>query len=296
MKHNGSLPPPPSPLPPGAGEPLSTRELEQFTLVFVKLGGSLITNKQQEASPRLSVIRRLAKELYEARLANPDLGILLGHGSGSFGHWEASHYDTRQGVHTPEQWEGFARVSAAASRLNRIVVDIFLEEGVPVLSLQPSASALSEAGKIVALSHAAIRRALDSDLVPLVFGDVAFDNRWGGTILSTEDLFVHLAALLRPARILLLGNAPGVLDNAGQILPLITPQSYPQLDAFLRGSSYTDVTGGMADKVKNMVDLVQRVPGLRIWILTGVEPGNLRRALLEPEATPGTLVTCTNLV
>ncbi len=260
-------------------------------LVFVKLGGSLITDKRRRETPRPRLLRRLAEEIRAALDAAPHLRLLLGHGSGSFGHWEASRHGTRRGVRTPDQWHGFARVSASALRLNRIVVDTFVQVGVPVLSLQPAASALADDGHIVAYDDAPIRAALTHGLVPLIFGDVAFDRTRGGTILSTEDLFVHLAAPLRPRRILLLGNTPGVLDEAGQVIPTITPATYADVAACLRGSHYTDVTGGMADKVQQMIALVTRQPALRIWILTGREPDVLRRALLAPETTPGTCIT-----
>jgi isopentenyl phosphate kinase len=259
-------------------------------LVFVKFGGSLITDKRQRETPRRDVLQRLAKELQAARETDPALRIVLGHGSGSFGHWEASQYNTQDGVNTAEGWHGFARVSAAAARLNRIVTDTLLDAGVPVLSLQPSASVLAESGEIVAWTLDPIRRALEQNLVPLVFGDVAFDRAQGGTILSTETLLVHLAATLRPQRVLLLGNAPGVLDDQQEIIPLITPQSYPKIARFLRGSAHVDVTGGMADKVEQMLDLVQRIAGLRVWILTGRKPGNLYKALLAPHSITGTLI------
>jgi isopentenyl phosphate kinase len=218
------------------------------------------------------------------------LRLLLGHGSGSFGHWEANRYHTQAGVQTPEDWHGFARVSAAASRLNRIVVDTFLEAGLPLISLQPSASALAADGEIETLALTPIRRALASDLVPLVFGDVAFDRERGGTILSTEDLFVHLAGHLRPRRILLVGNAPGVLDDRHRVIPTITPANHAAIKSFVRGSGHVDVTGGMADKVEKMLALVRADPALRVWILTGREPGNLRDALLRPQSTSGTCI------
>jgi len=260
-------------------------------LIFIKLGGSLITDKRQRATARPRLLKRLARELQAAREALPDLQILLGHGSGSFGHWEASRYQTRAGVETAAQWQGFAEVSAAALRLNRLVVDAFINAGVPVLSLQPAASVLAEGGRIVTLAHKPIQRALDAELIPTIFGDVAFDRELGGTILSTEDLFVHLAPLLQPQRILLLGNAPGVLDDQRQVIPCITPGSYPQFEPFLRGSGYVDVTGGMADKVERMVTLVNQLPGLRIWILSGHEPDALSRALLDPDGISGTCIT-----
>ncbi len=258
--------------------------------IFIKLGGSLITDKRQEATPRPDIIRRLAEEIREALEAPPNLRLVLGHGSGSFGHWEANRYGTRQGVRTADEWVGFANVGAAAARLNRLVVDTFRDVGVPVLSLQPSASALADEGHIINLNTSHIERALDHNLVPLIFGDVAFDQTWGGTILSTEDLFVHLASILPPTRILLLGNAPGVFDNWHRVIETITPATYPKIDAFLRGACCTDVTGGMADKVKRMVHLVQNQPNLHVRIFSGQAPGNLKRALLEPDCTLGTLI------
>lgn len=45
--------------------------------------------------------------------------IVVGHGSGSFGHIPAAEHGTRDGVSGLAQWRGFCEVSDAASRLNR---------------------------------------------------------------------------------------------------------------------------------------------------------------------------------
>lgn len=263
-------------------------------LTFVKLGGSLITDKNQRNTPRRDLIRRLAEELHQATRMSSSLRLILGHGSGSFGHWEASRHGTRSGVATPAQWRGFAQVSTAALQLNRIVTETFIEAGVPVLSLQPAASALAKQGKITRYELDPLQRALQNGLIPLIFGDVAFDDAWGGTILSTEDLFVHLAQALQPAWILLLGSAPGVLDDKSETIPLITPETYPDVKSCLRTSGYTDVTGGMADKVYRMISLVQQVPTLRIRIMGGTQPGELREALRDPARCGyGTLIQAT---
>ena len=92
-------------------------------LVFLKLGGSLITNKAGIQKPRRRLMRRLFGEIRAGMDANPDLQILLGHGSGSFGHVPASKFGTLQGVHTPEEWQGFSEVWQAAHALNHIVME-----------------------------------------------------------------------------------------------------------------------------------------------------------------------------
>jgi isopentenyl phosphate kinase len=246
-------------------------------LVFLKLGGSLVTDKTQARTPRRSVITRLAHEIRQALDTVPDMKLLVGHGSGSFGHWAAKPYGTRQGVHTPAQWRGYARVAASAARLNRIITDAFLEADVPVLSLQPSASARCHDYELRHLDTRPIRTALARGLVPLIYGDVALDDVHGGTIISTEDIFLFLADELRPARILLLGEVAGVLDSDGDVISHITPDDLPTLRNTLTGSAGVDVTGGMADKV--------------IYVFAGTEPELLSRVLTDPTRHVGTLIT-----
>ena len=258
--------------------------------VFLKLGGSLITDKTRAYTARHDTIVRLASEVRQALDTAQDLRLLIGHGAGSFGHWAARPYGTRQGVHTPAQWRGYAEVGAAAGRLNQIVTDAFVEAGVPALSVQPSASARCHDGALTHMDTYPLRAALAHGLVPLVHGDVALDDVRGGTIVSTEDIFVFLADELRPARILLLGEVPGVLDGDGAVIPRITPADLPALQGALAGSKGVDVTGGMADKVTRMVELVQRHPETYVHILTGAEPGLLTRALLDATLHAGTRV------
>jgi isopentenyl phosphate kinase len=258
---------------------------------FLKLGGSLITDKTQAHTPRRRVITRLAREVRQVLDVIPDIKLLVGHGSGSFGHWAAKPYGTRRGVHTRTQWRGYAKVAASAARLNRIVADTFLESDVPVLSIQPSASAHCHDYRLEQMDTRSIHTALARGLVPLVYGDVALDDVHGGTIISTEDIFLFLADELRPVRVLLLGEAAGVLDPDGDVISRITPDDFFTLRNALAGSAGVDVTGGMADKVARMVELVQRHPTISVYILAGTEPDLLSRVLTDPTLRVGTLIT-----
>ncbi len=264
--------------------------ISQSVVFFLKLGGSLITDKARAYSARHEVIARLAGEVRQALDAAPDLSLLIGHGSGSFGHWAARPYGTRQGVQTPIQWRGYTKVAATAARLNRIVTDAFLKAGISVLSVQPSASAHCHDRTLEYLDMRPIHAALARGLVPLVYGDVALDDVRGGTIISTEDIFLYLADELCPARILLLSEVNGVLDSAGAVVPRITPPDFPALREALAGSRGVDVTGGMADKVARMVELVQRHPKTCVHIFSGAEPDLLTRVLLDVTLRVGTQI------
>ncbi len=265
----------------------------QPSTIFLKLGGSLITDKTRVEHARQPIIRRLAREIKAARDVRPDLQLVLGHGSGSFGHVAAKKHGTREGVKDRSGWPGYAEVAAAAARLNQIVTDVFVAEGVPVVSLPPSASARCDDGRLSYLDTFVLRAVLEHGLVPLVQGDVALDTVRGATIVSTEDVFIYLVREFQPTRILLASEVAGVCENSamtGAIIPVITPGNVKRYAAALGGSRGTDVTGGMLGKVNQMLDLVQHHPAIEARIFSGAVRGNVQQLLINPDALIGTAI------
>ncbi|MFN8420490.1 MAG: isopentenyl phosphate kinase [Anaerolineae bacterium] len=261
-----------------------------MTLTFIKLGGSLITDKRESQTFRADLMRQAAAEIAAAHRADPSLKLLIGHGSGSFGHVAAQKHGTMQGVHTPEQWIGFAEVAYVARKLNTLVMEVLYDAGLPVIAVSPFASALSSDGKITSLETRSVQAALDHALIPVVYGDVSLDALRGGTIISTETVFDYLTERLIPQRIFLLGEVEGVYDSAGAVIPHINNANFAEIAAALGGSGGTDVTGGMASKVRGMLDLATRLQGLQTRIFGGITAGQLESALLGQSA-PGTLIT-----
>ena len=247
-------------------------------MIFLKLGGSLITDKANAEHARLDVIQRLAREIYQAREANPQMELILGHGSGSFGHRPAQKYGTHKGAHSAEDWRGFSEVWAAANRLHRIVLDTLRELGLPAMSFPPSSSAITVDGQIVELAIEPIRTAVDKRLIPVIYGDVAFDRARGSTIVSTEDILTHLARELHPERILLAGKAPGVLSPSGDLLVEIDRQKLNEIQ--FHAPDGPDVTGGMEAKVYQAYNLAAEMPDTEIIIFGAEEPDTLRDVLL----------------
>lgn len=263
-------------------------------LVFIKLGGSLITDKQQRYHIRHATVRRLADEIARARAADPTLRLLVAHGSGSFGHVAARESGYRADAGHPSPM-ALAQVGAAASALNHLVRAALLEAGVPVLSLPASASAWMEGGRLARMAVEPFAALLESGNVPLTYGDVVLRAGGGSAIASTEMIFRYLAERLQPERLLLLGIVEGVLQRppspgepAPPRIPEITPERWEEVRASLGGSHGTDVTGGMASKVEETLQLVGAVPGLEARIVSGEQPGLLADLLLDPSLDAGT--------
>jgi isopentenyl phosphate kinase len=238
---------------------------------------------------RYEVLARLAAEIAAARRSDPSLRLLVGHGSGSFGHVAAAAFRTHEGAATSREWLGFATVWRSANRLNRLVVDALADAGNPVISFPPSASAVAIDGQLDSLALSSIVRALAHGLVPLVQGDVAFDTKRGACILSTEAVFSWLVPVLQPSRILLAGSDAGVFADFPDNTKIVDRVTQDLLGALmLGGSAEIDVTGGMAEKVRMALGWSKAEPALEVRIFSGEVPGQVEQALLG--ATPGSQV------
>ena len=83
-------------------------------MLFLKLGGSAITDKTRESTAREDVIRRVAYEIRKAQDRNlhPErsrrtaLHLLIGHGSGSFGHFAAK----KSGFGQRGNWRAYGEI------------------------------------------------------------------------------------------------------------------------------------------------------------------------------------------
>lgn len=267
---------------------------------LIKLGGSIITDKRGQEQADLLAIGRLAREINVGWHSHPQSQLIIGHGSGSFGHVYAARYGVHRGIPPGGNWMGYALTARAAVRLNRIVVDALLAAGLPALALQPSASLQSTQGQITSWDIRPIENALTHGLVPVVHGDVAFDTAQGSAIISTEALFAHLVdhLTIQPRRLLLVGETaihtadPFVQPHAERVA-VVTPANIDDVLTMTGGARGTDVTGGMHSKLRLMWQLVRQHPHLTIHIL-GAEPGALQQALRDPHADIGTRITATN--
>ncbi len=255
-------------------------------LVLLKLGGSLITDKTKPYTARHETIKRIAKEIHEAR-KEKDFTLIVGHGGGSFPHQSATKYQTQKGIINDKSVEGFALVQKDATALNRIVVNALIEEGENAISIQPSASAISRESRIKIWDLKPIKKFLEMGLIPVPYGDVGLDEKQGCCILSTEEILTFLAKALGAKKIILAGKVDGVLDGKGNLIPRITPANFSEIKQYLAGSDGPDATGGMLHKVERMLDAAKE--GIVSEIINGDKPGCIKRALLG-ETGLGTVI------
>lgn len=258
-------------------------------IVLVKLGGSLITDKGRRETSRPAVIARLAEEIARAAGRMPER-LILGHGSGSFGHVAASEHGIAGGLRGPAQLPGVSLTQERAAALHREVTAALAAAGLAPFSIAPSSCLVTEAGRPAAFADEPLVLALRNGLLPVVYGDVVMDRAQGVAICSTERVIEALADSLparglRIRRALWLGETDGVYDGEGRTIPLLTEASFAEAAGALRGASGTDVTGGIRHRVETALALARL--GIPSLVLNGLAPGHLERALLG-EPVPGT--------
>jgi len=243
-------------------------------LVFLKIGGSLIT-KRKTYTLNLKKIREISREILRLR-KKYKFKLLIGNGAGSFAHVSAKKFKTKEGYINKKSKIGHCIVQDDASTLNRILVKELIRAGERAISVQPSAFIFCSKKKIKSLFLDPIKNYLKNDLVPVVFGDVISDEKLGCTILSTEEIFKLLAKFLKPKKIILMSNVEGVYDSGGKVIPEINRENFSKIQKFLKGADKIDVTGGMAQKVKEAMEIAKG--GIEVFII-GDKKGNLEKCL-----------------
>ncbi len=249
-------------------------------MIVLKLGGSVITDKSVPFSVREDVVQRLAGEIKEAGIE-----VVIVHGGGSFGHPVASEYGLQNGLTEEGQITGVAKTRLAMEDLNRRIVEIFVEVGLPAVSVQSSAVFECENKRIISAHLDSVRDFLKLGLVPVLYGDVVVDKSLGVCILSGDQIVAYLARNLGAEGVVLATNVDGVLDNEGRVIERINRENAQSIIGFT-DEIEGDVTGGMKGKVSELIELSET--GVSSLVVNALTPGRVKNALLG-KTVKGTL-------
>lgn len=215
----------------------------------LKLGGSVITNKDEPETVDENQLERVVETLGR-RYTKGDKLVLV-HGGGSFGHYRASAHDVTPTSGSTDATALFD-IHEAMERLNRVVITHLHERAIPALPVRPL-SIVSRRSDGLQLSTTGIEGMLSEGFVPVLHGDIVVHEGHGGTVLSGDELVVELASRLEAEHVGLCSTVSGVLDTDGAVIPEI--RSYAEVADVLGTTESTDVTGGMAGKVRELLTL-----------------------------------------
>jgi len=255
--------------------------------VILKIGGSVITDKNGDLAAKTEVINRLAEEVAKANIKN----LIVVHGGGSFGHPTAQKHGIKEGFKHDGQKLGFAETHHVMTVLNGLVMDAFVWHEIPAVSVTPSSCVITENGRIKQFEDAALRMLLKMGFTPVLYGDVTLDEKLGFTVLSGDQLVAHLAMKFNACKIVMAVDTDGLYDvdpKTGKNAKLYQHFSLAQLQTLKLGTSLAkDVTGGMSGKISELLPAVEK--GIPVSIVNGAKTNRVYRALAG-EKVEGTLI------
>lgn len=246
---------------------------------LVKVGGSVLTDKDE-----LKTLREAALERVAAEVAGIDGPLVLVHGAGSYGHVRSSRWNLAAGDASATRQQA-ARVAADIADLGARFADALAGADLAPLSLPPAPIATARGGDLAAFDPDPFQAALERGFLPVTRGDVVPDETQGFAPVSGDDLLAALAEPLAARIAVFATDVPGILDEDGDVIPRMGPDE-------ARGAGDAadapDVTGGMAGKARVAADLAEA--GVPVRVVDGAAKGRIRGAL-EGDPVTGTLVT-----
>lgn len=250
--------------------------------IILKLGGSAITDKAEEATPRTDIINRLAEEIKRADLDN----LIVVHGGGSFGHPTAAKYGIKDGYkEDPTQKFGFAETHHMMTVLNGLVMDAMILHEIPALSIAPSSCFVTENGKVKFFDETVMQRVAKLVYTPVMYGDVTFDEKLGFTVLSGDQLVTYLALKYKAQKIVIGTDTDGLFDcdpktnSNAKPFKKLNLKELKELAPKLGKAQGTDVTGGMAGKIAELIPAVEA--GVHVTVTGATKGLSIYRALTD---------------
>jgi len=227
-------------------------------MIIIKLGGSVITNKEKHLSPRKNSIEKIARSL--KKLDEP---VIVVHGGGSYGHYWSVKYN----MHTkPANYNtyGISVVKNSMVELNKIILDVFLKNKLNPYCLPPTDFIFGS--KPITKKIKEIEKIAKSGFIPITFGDALWFGKKKSYILSGDRIMSILSNILKPRLCIFVLNVDGLYSNPKT--KKLIHELKNEKPLMLKSSK--DVTGGMKRKVEEALKISNK--GINVFFVNGNKP------------------------
>src|SRR5574342_451095 len=230
-------------------------------MILIKLGGSIITNKQKPLTPNLLAINKISFQL--KKINEP---IIVVHGGGSFGHY----WSVRYNMHTkPAEYnrKGISIVKNSMVELNKIILDSFLKYDLNPYCLPPVDFMVRNKPDLKKIRE--IAKIAKAGLIPVSYGDIIWHGKNKFYILSGDRIMGILSKILKPRLAIFVLNVDGVYSDmkTKKLLYEIKKEKTSVSEVEM------DVTGGMNRKIKEAVAISKN--GINVFLVNGNKPNRI---------------------
>ena len=234
-------------------------------MILIKLGGSIITNKEKPQSARRKTIDNILKQIKKI-----DEPKILVHGGGSYGHY----WSVRYGMHTkPSRYslKGLSVVKNSMIELDKIILNSATKNKLNPYCLPPTD--FMNGNKPIRSKIEKIGEIAKSGLTPVTYGDALWYGQKKSYILSGDVIMTAIAKVLKPRLSVFVLNVDGVYsDTRSKKLIYDFKKEKPKIS-----KNSMDVTGGMTRKITEATKMSRS--GLKVFFVNGNKPRRITDAV-----------------
>jgi len=255
-------------------------------LYALKIGGSVVTQKNRSgASIRKKLLKKIARAIKSAT-SKKKFQLLLVHGAGAGGHQLAKKYGLENGAgKDKKKWRGSLLSRIANQKLTSAIAEIFVKEGLPIVSVHTASVIIQRNGKIQNCDLDIIKEALQNNCIPLMYGEMVFDRKLGMSICSGDAIVPYLTKKLRAQKIFFASDIDGIFTKNPHLFKkakLIEEATFDEIKekARLSRSHNVDVTGGLGEKIEKL-EALKNSSVKSVEIFNGLRVDNFSKVLAE---------------
>ena len=234
-------------------------------MILIKLGGSIITNKEKPLSARRKAIDSILNQI--KRIREP---MILVHGGGSYGHYWSVKYD----MHTkPAKYDmrGVSIVKNSMIDLNKIILNSAVKNRINAYCLPPTD--FMNGNKPIKNKILTINEIAKSGLTPVTYGDALWFGKKKSYILSGDVIMNIIGKILKPRLSIFVLDVDGVYSNTkSKKLIYDFKKEKPIIS-----KNKIDVTGGMTRKITEAANMSKS--GLKVFFVNGNKPKRILDAV-----------------
>ncbi|MCK4380027.1 MAG: isopentenyl phosphate kinase family protein [Candidatus Lokiarchaeota archaeon] len=263
-------------------------------IYLLKLGGSLLTDKDKPFSIREDILKSVVQQIIEANEK-----LILIHGGGSFGHPLAKKYSISKGLNIsiPNQILGLTETHQSMIRFNSYLINLFLDQKCPALSFQPSSIFIKDSQEISTKSIGIIETALDLNILPILYGDIILDKQGSFSIISGDQIIFELCDKLEKysiSKVIFALEMDGIFINVQvgnkKDIKLATELHSDELDCLDLADlgMKIDVTGGIEGKINSIKNICKY--NIPVQLINGLKDEYVYKSLKNKK------LNCTNIL
>lgn len=260
--------------------------MNEKTIIIIKFGGDVITDKTKPFSVNTAIISRLIQEI-KTVYDNQDYKFIIVHGGGSYGHPVAKKYEIHKGIKdcSAQSQNGIIETHKAMLDLNSIILNQFASSNLPAFPLSPVSHFFLKNQKIRFTGLNQIDFLLELNIIPILYGDILFHFPSNCSILSGDRIISllcgsHLKNYIK--KVIFLITEDGFVQNfensaQNQNITKIVSLNDPFFPDISFKSNKIDVTGGIQGKLLEIRKISSL--GIPVILMNGTKENRLKNEL-----------------